>query len=145
MYTFKLEALLEHRKYVEDTLQRELSDIKRRLSEEEKKLGQMIRKEEDMSVKLRQLQEESVSSQDMIMYQKFLVRLADELKQQKRKIFSVEKSHQKKRNEVVEAMKNRKALEKLKENGMKAYTEKLLKKEKAFVDEVAVMRFNHNR
>ena len=145
MYKYNLQALLEHRKFIEDMLQKELSVAKIELNEEKSKLDSIQRKERDVSSTLKEIKKGKITSQDIIMHHNYLVRLNEELIELKKRVISVERLCVKKRAKVVEAMKNRRTLEKLKEKGMQAYTDKLLKKEQEFVNEIAVNRFNRNR
>jgi flagellar export protein FliJ len=54
----------------------------------------------------------------------------------------VEKGFNLKRQDLIQAMKNRKTLEKLQEKGFQAHQQKMLKKERDFMDEVAGNQFN---
>jgi flagellar export protein FliJ len=57
-------------------------------------------------------------------------------------VIAAEKDFKNKRNDLIEIMKNRKVLEKLKENRSKAYQQQTLKNERKFMDEVAAKQFS---
>jgi flagellar FliJ protein len=50
-----------------------------------------------------------------------------------------------KKEELIEAVKKRKMLEKLKEKGLSAYQEKLLRKEQAELNEAALNVYNRSQ
>jgi flagellar export protein FliJ len=70
-------------------------------------------------------------------YFSYIQRLAGELDSQMRRVALAKKQFNQKREELVEMMKKRKTLEKLKEKGYKAFEQKMLKTERDFMDEVA--------
>ncbi|MEJ2099664.1 MAG: hypothetical protein P8X68_06770 [Desulfobacterales bacterium] len=109
MYRFNLEPLLNHRRYREEVLQKELADLKKRLAVEKNKLRSLKKKMRKYLQHLQQKQKEGL----------FL-----------------------KREELIAAMKKRKALEKLKAKGWQAHQQKQLKKERDFMDEVAGRQFH---
>ena len=56
MYQFNLEPLLNHRRYQEEVLQKELADLKIRLAAEKEKLGVLRQKKREY---IRQLQKKT--------------------------------------------------------------------------------------
>ncbi|NNF99214.1 MAG: flagellar export protein FliJ [Desulfobacteraceae bacterium] len=145
MYKFRLQALLEYKKHIEDTLQGELGEIRLQLAAEERKMELLSKKEDDIKTKLKRLQEAPSTANEIIMYHQYLARLGHDLGRQQKQVIAIESRCEEKRLEVVEAMKKRQILEKLKEKGLQAYSKKLLKKEQDFLNEVAVTRFNRRR
>ena len=71
------------------------------------------------------------------MYFRYIQRLATDLDNQKRQVALAKKQFNQKRAELVEMIKKRKTLEKLKEKGFKTFQQKMLKTEREFMDEVA--------
>ena len=145
MYKFKLESLLEHRKFIEETVQKELSQIKRRLIEEQNALDRLYQKEKAVNSNLEHLKQRPLASSELIMHNQYLTHLNQAIEKQKRVVHSVEKSLDSKHDELTEAMKKRQTLEKLKEKGLNAYKEKIFKQEQDFINEVAIGRYNMSR
>ena len=142
MYKFTLQPLLNHRKFIEETLQKELSLFKILLADEKKKLKDYEKARNRFLVELQQKQRESITVSENLLYFNFLVRLAGDLNKQRDIVLDVEKKFDRKRDDLIEAMKNRKTLEKLKEKRLKAYNHKLMKNEQDFLNEVAINMFN---
>ena len=142
MYKFNLEPLLNHRRYQEEILQKELADSKKHLAEAQHKLQSIKQKQRKYSRELHQRQKRDGTVSDLIMYFRYIERLAEDHDNQKRRVALAKKQFNQKRAELVEMMKKRKTLEKLKEKGAKAFEQKMLKTERDFMDEVAARRHN---
>ena len=142
MYNFTLQPLLNHRKFIEDTLQKELSLFKRLLAGEKKKLKDYEKARDKFLVELRQKQRESITVSENLLYFNFFVRLMSDLDRQRDIVLEVEKKFDQKRDDLIEALKNRKMLEKLKDKQLKAYNHKLMKNEQDFLNETAINMFN---
>ena len=137
MYKFNLEPLLNHRRYQEEILQKELADSKKHLAEEQRKLQSIKQKQRKYSHELHQRQKRDGAVSDLIIYFRYIQRLATDFDGQKRRVALSKKQFNQKREELVEMMKKRKTLEKLKEKGFSAFEQKMLKTERDFMDEVA--------
>ena len=142
MYKFNLESLLNHRRYQEEILQKELADSRKHLAEAQHKLQFIKQKQRKYSRELHQRQKRDGTVSDLIMYFRYIQRLAAELENQKRQVALSKKQFNQKREELVEMMKKRKTLEKLKEKGSKAFEQKMLKSERDLMDEVAAKQHN---
>ncbi|MDL1962731.1 MAG: flagellar export protein FliJ [Deltaproteobacteria bacterium] len=142
MYQFTLQALLNHRKSIEETLQKELSVVKRLLADEKKKLTDYERARNKFLVELQQKQRESITVSENLLYCNFFVRLDSKLDRQRDIVPDIEKNFDRKRDDLIKAMKERKILEKLKEKRLKAYDNKLMKNEQDFLNEAAINMFN---
>ncbi len=145
MYKFPLRTVLNHRKYLEENLQKEFGILKRLLVDERKKLTDIRKSRKNCSKELRQRQQQSLTISESLIYVQFLEQLAKNLDKQKVKVIEAEQDVEKKREDLVEAVKNRKALEKLKEKGLETYRNNLLKQEQSLMNEMASVRFQRNR
>ena len=142
MYKFSLEPVLNQRKLIEENLQKELAVFKKSLAEEKRKLRTYKRTKDKFLRKLQQKREESITISEMLLYVRFIERLSRDLEKQREKVLEVEKELDQKREALIEAMKNRKTLEKLKEKEWKTFRQQLTKKELDFLDEAAINRFH---
>ena len=142
MYNFTLQSLLNHRKFIEETLQKELSLFKRSLVDEKKKLKDYEKARNSLLVKLQQKQRESITVSENLLYLNFVVCLTSDLDKQRDRVLDIEKKFDQKRDDLIAAMKERKTLEKLKEKQLKAYNHKLMKNEQDFMNEAGINMFN---
>jgi flagellar FliJ protein len=143
MYRFNLEPLLNHRRYQEEILQRELAGLKKSLAAEKDKLRVLKKKMLECLQNLQQKQKKGTCASEIKLFFDFTEHISKQIQTQHRKVVEAEKRIYLKREELIAVMKKRKVLAKLKERGWQAYQQKLLKKERDFMDEVASRRFNY--
>ena len=145
MYKFNLQSLLNHRIFIEESLQKEFFIFKKLLADEKKKLKsyELIRKRS--LIELRQKQKNSITISENLIYHNFIDRISVDFNKQKEIVLDIEKKLDQKREDLIEAMKERKTLEKLKENYFKAYNTNLLKNEQNTLNELAINMFNRER
>ena len=142
MYRFNLEPLLNHRRYQEEILQRDLADLKKQLAAEKNKLRSLKKKMRKYLQHLNQKQKEGHCASEIKLFFDFVDHISKETRAQHQKVAGEEQRFFLKREELISAMKKRKALEKLKAKGWQAYQQKQLKKERDFMDEVAGRQFH---
>jgi flagellar FliJ protein len=142
MYRFNLEPLLNHRRYQEEVLQKELADLKKQLAAEKNKLRSLKKKMREYLQHLQQKQKEGHSASEINLFFDFVDHISKETQDQHQKVVGAEQKLFLKREELIAAMKKRKALEKLKAKGWQAYQQKQQKKERDFMDEVAGRQFH---
>ena len=145
MYKFNLESLLNHRRYQEEILQKELALSKRNLTEAQQKLRLIKREKHKYSQELQWRQKEKAFAFEIGLYLRYLERLSKNLDVQKNRVLAAEKNLHLKRKELIEIMKKRKALDKLKEKGRMRYRGQILKEDRNFMDEIASNRFGRER
>jgi flagellar FliJ protein len=145
MYRFNLESLLNYRRYQEEILQKKLAEFKNQLVEHEQQLRQLKQAWRKNSLELRQRQESGGTVSGVIMYFRYLDRLTADIDKQKRRVVKTKKRIEQKRRELIEIVKKRKTLEKLKEKRFNTFEQQQLKKERDLLDEVAATRFNAKR
>ena len=141
MYTFKLQSVLDHRQLIEDNIKKELADIRQQAIESQEKLERMKQKEIDTVNALKREQSQGLSSEAVVAYHGFLKELSRRITSQQQAIDAIHVQAADKKDELLEAMKKRQILEKLKDQGLARYQEEVLKKEQAFIDEIAVNQF----
>ena len=143
MYRFNLESLLNHRRYLEEVLQKELADLKIRLDAETGKLWALREKKRKTVLQLQEKQIDGRPASEIKLYVDYLEQLLKEMEAQRKKALEAERLFSLKRQDLVAAMKKRKILDRLKAKGLQAYEQEQLKKERNFMDEVAGHQFNH--
>ncbi|MBW1702549.1 MAG: flagellar export protein FliJ [Deltaproteobacteria bacterium] len=142
MYKFNLEPVLNQRKFVEENLQKELAVLKKLLAGEKKMLATFKSEENEVLGELQQRKEESITISDILLYVSFIEQLSRDIEKQEERVLDAEKRFDQKREDVIEAMKKRKILEKLKEKRLKLYQQKVIKNERDFLNEVGINMFN---
>ena len=143
MYKFNLESLLNHRKYSEEIRQKELAESKRLLSDERKKLRDYKIEKEKYWTQLQQKQKKGNSVSEIRVYVDYIQRLSKDIEGQRQRVLAAKKKNDQMRMALIEAMKKRKILDKLKAQGIKEYRQMTQKKEQDFMNEIAVNQ--HNR
>ena len=144
-YRFNLEALRRYRQYQEDRLQKELADEQRHLEQAVAVLTQSIAQRDKAEKDLQRYQGQAPTSAQITVFVRFLHRMDEEIKAQRLKVADIEKACGQKRQALLVAMKKRKALDKLKEKGLKNHQAKMNKEEEKFIAEMAINRFTLNR
>lgn len=141
MYTFKMQTVLDHRQFIEDNLKKELAEIRQRVMAAQQQMESLKRKEMDTVAALKREQAEGISSDQVVAYHTYLKRLSDLLARQMTIVNEIRDQELKKQDELLEAMKKRQILEKLKDQDLDRYHQMMLKKEMNFIDEIAVNQF----
>ncbi len=141
-YKFSLEPVLKHRKLLEETLQKDFGDLRKQWLDEKEQLHRLKKKQDHFSKELQQKQATRVNVSEMLLYNAFIARISKEIDKQLKKIEETEKRVEKKREELVAAMKNRKTIERLGERHLQIYMKNLLKKEQELMNEAAINVFN---
>ena len=141
MYTFNMQTVLDHRQFIEDNLKKELADIRQQATATQQQIKSLKRKEMDTVTALKREQAEGVSSDQVVAYHAYLKQLSDRIARQITVACEIKDRESNKQDELLEAMKKRQILEKLKEQGLDRYNQMMLKKEINFIDEIAVNQF----
>lgn len=141
MYKFSLQTLLDHRKHIEETLDKELGRIKREVNNEKGRLENIIKKKIKCKAELEKKQGDGNKVNEIILCFNYLDKLSKDIDEQKGCLKGVEKKYNIKRGELIEAMKKRKTMERLKEKEMKAFNYSKMKVEQDMMNEVAANRF----
>ena len=142
MYRFNLEPLLNHRRYQEEVLQKELAGAKIRLAAERDKLWILRQKKRKTVQQLQEKQTDGRPASEIKLFVDFVDQLSKETEIQKQNVLEAERNFSLKRRDLIAAMKKRKTLDRLKEKDLQAYEQEQFKKERSFMDEVASRQSN---
>ena len=140
MYRFRLEALLNHRRYQERICQKELAQTRRELSDEQAKLDRKKSEKQESLEKLRIKKKENPTVSDIMLHMNYLTQLTNDIEVQALKVQNITKTVDQKRHELISIMQKRKALKKIKYKDWQTYQQKLLQDERKLMDEVASTR-----
>ena len=141
-YRFKLEALRKYRVFKEEARQKEMAEALRLRDQEVEILAELINLRDKTEKELKSKQSGRITGPYLSIFSTYLNRLASDIFAQQHKVADAEKKLDKRRESLLVAMQERKTLDKLKEKGFKAYTEKLNREEEKFINEMAISRFN---
>ena len=142
MYKFRLEPVLKHRKLLEEDVQKDFAIVKRQLFEEKERLLHLEREKDRISRELQEKQTKSMNVSDVLLYADFIQQVSREIEKQSAKVLETEKNVEQKREELVGAMKSRKAIDRLREKGFQSHVQDLTKKEQDLMNETAINVFN---
>jgi len=141
MYKFNLEPLLNHRRYQEEVLQKELAGLKKHLTEEEHKLRALRKKKRQFLLQFQKKQKDGRPASEIKLYFDFVEHLSKKIDAQHQNVLEAKRTFNLKRQDLITAMKERKTLDRLKEKGWQAYQQEQSKKERDLMDEVAGFQF----
>ena len=99
------------------------------------------RKALDTAAALKREQAAGASSDQVVAYHAYLNRLSGRIAKQTNVVNAIKERESKKQEALLEAMKKRQILDKLKDQGLDRYNQIMLKKEMNFIDEIAVNQF----
>ena len=144
MYRFNLQVLLDYRKRIEEGLQIELSQIRRDLEKEKQLLISSQRKKLHYEEELVKKEEKDINVNEALLYRDYLKGMRIRIKEQRDLVAKVKIDLDKKREELLDATKKKKGLEKVKERDWKRFMDGLQKRERILIDEVGIRKYQRS-
>ena len=142
MFQFKFTSVLNYRRQIEDVRQQEFAQSKRLWEQEKSLLEQYHELWRTCLSEWRIRQRDAVEILEVELYQRYMLRLREEIRRQAEKVKECLVIMDEKREVLLHAQKERKALDKLREYHFSEYRTAMLRKETGFLDEIATQRFN---
>lgn len=139
MFRFQLQSVLDFRKQVEERHLAQFAGIKRRLDHEMERLARIMENTMGMINHLTTIGKGDITPGDISLVQSYITSLRGKERKQREVIDAVKRELEHKRAEVMEAVKQRKILEKLRERRFEAYTSETQKRERRELDERGMM------
>ena len=127
MYKFELENVLEVRKHIEDSIKSEIGAIEHAIRVEENAIHETLHKKDKIAQNFEKKCEKGATSGEYLLFSGFMDKINQNIKSRMIGLRETEDQRDHKRGELLLAVKNRKALEKLKEKRAAEYK---LKQEK---------------
>ncbi len=144
MYRFNLQVVLDYRKRIEEGLQIELSQIQREL-EKEKQLFLAYRREKNYyEEELVKREEKEINVNEALLYRDYLRGMRIRIKEQRDIVVKAKGDFDIKQNELLNATKKRKVLEKVKEKEWKRFKENVERRERILVDEAGMRKYQRS-
>jgi flagellar FliJ protein len=144
-FSFRLETVLQHHRRIEEDCQRGLAAALADLTIEKRGLADIENSRDKGREEFQQKLKSNITASEMLLYQRYFDQLAFDIADRKRKVAAAVQVFEKRRTELVAALKKRKVLDKLKEKQMTAAVKKELKQEQDFMNEMAVIRYARPR
>ena len=137
---FKLEQVLVYRHEMEKLCKQEFATAKQGF---EKAHDELLREEErvrELTQEFCNRQQHLVCIDEMRMYSDFFARKRDEIKNQKERVEHLDLVLSDRREELLEATKDKKVLESLKQKKAQEFRQEMNLKERNFLDEISVQK-----
>lgn len=139
-FVFNLEPLYAYRQRTEELSQKEFAEVNLRLAAEERRLTEMNELYKASSSEVDSLKEKGAPVADIEMHQRYLQGLKRHMKAQEEAVENIRKLLEKKRAELIEASRNRKVMEIMKERSLSAHNLKESKLEQKEADDLTSAR-----
>lgn len=136
-----MQSVLDYREKIEEKILSEFSEKKRELDLEKTKLKKLVCERENLISDLRNMRSKTVHAEDIASYISYVEKIREKEKKQKDVIHQVKEQVESKRKELVEAVKKRKVMEKLKEQHAVEYEKNIREREQKDSDEMSVLKF----
>jgi len=144
MYRFNLQVLLDYRKRIEEGLQIELSQVQRELEKEKQLLTAYQREKRYYEEELVRREEKEIDVSEALLYRDYLRGMRIRIKEQRDVVAKAKGDLDIKQNELLNATKKKKVLEKVKEKEWKRFKENLERKERTLIDEIGMRKYQRD-
>ena len=139
-FNFKLEAVLEYRRKLEELMRKEFSEASKRLDEEKKKLAQLKDTYLRIAEELDGRKEEGLDGVELDMYYAYLNRIKEYIGEQENLVEKYKEELETKRTSLVDMSRKRRIMEIVKEKAFEVYRASLEKVEQKTLDDIATTR-----
>jgi flagellar protein FliJ len=141
MFQFKLQSVLDYRLNVEEKILNEFSDVKRYLEEQKAVLQSLVSERESLMNDLRKMENAMIHADDVATLVGFIENVRGQETEQKKVIQQAGEQVEKKRKELVEAVKNRKVMENLRDRQSEEYRKNMNEMEQKNSDEMSILKY----
>ena len=143
-FRFKLQTVLQHRKFQEDRLQAELGELRREETRETERLAELRAQLEDACAAIVDGLGRNEPADELERRDEYAKAKRDDVRVQELTLDAVRERVEAKREEVIEAMKQRKVLEALRDKRERAYVYECARAEQNELDADASVRYARN-
>lgn len=145
-FRFRLQKVMEVKEEVEKQRMLELVEAKKCVSQEKEELERLQIRNRECWEKIEERKtEDRINPVEMNLYYCYLRKLGNEIDLQNNRVQDAENEMEKRRRILLDASKERKILEKLKERKYTAYRSEMLKMEQDFFDDIANTKHSRGR
>lgn len=140
-FKFKLKPVLDYRRSIEDRMMTAFAEKARRLEMEKETLEGLRRKKSSLVRRFGDMQKKTMKADDVARLVSFLDRLREEERAQEARVRDAAAEAEERRKELLEAVKQRKVLEILKERQERDHRQITARKELSRLDEFGIDRY----
>ena len=145
MFTFKFESSLNYRKAVEEKKLVEFSEGKKRIEREKELLAGIQREQLIIMEQFKNMQEHLFHTSDVALYLAYIGLFKEKEILQGEIVKKVSREVEILRKELLEAVKNRRIMDNLKERQLREFNENIAVYERKSADETAVLSYVRNK
>lgn len=142
---FKFESVLTHRQYLEEMKRKEYADARRAALEKQEHLKRLRMAEKQSAMRLQQGMEKGAAISESLLYINYLEQIRNDIRKMAMEVRRFEKIADQKQAELIDAVKNRKIMERLKEKQAIEQDLELKRKEIKFMGEIAISQYNRKK
>lgn len=139
-FQFRLQRVLKYRETIEDTRKKEFAEISRIYELEAEKLRSLQEEQSEKLQELGELQRGILNLLVILFYHAYLGRLRTEIDAQAKRVEEVRLEKEQKREALIQASKDKKVLERLRERELEAYQKEEDRKLQIFMDEIGTSK-----
>lgn len=141
-FKFRFQSVLEARQKKLEDCQLEFAKAKNRLHQENLVLSNLIKVLNETELSLEEVLKSGNIDQTIIfVHQNYIIKIKEDIKKQKIIIEQAEKELEEKNHLMLEALKAKKVMEKLKERALEEFKENIQRHEMIQIDEIATCRY----
>jgi flagellar FliJ protein len=141
-FSFKFQSILDLKQRIEDQKKSKYGEANEELKNQKDKLNVLIEERDYQFELMREKGKNGLTPKELIVYNNYMDRLKRSIEIQTVVVERAKAAVEKARLELVEAAKQRKMFETLKEKKLEEYWEEYYKKEQAQLDEVVSYKYN---
>lgn len=142
-FSFELQSILDLKEQEEEALQKELIRLKNRYQEVKEELESVQQRKQEWATKLQTESKAGLDSATFRKYKNYIAYLKDQVEELQLQLQHWREKVDDCQQKLLEKLKEKKSLSKLKEQRYQEYWEEFLRQEQKFNDEVAINNFNH--
>lgn len=141
-FNFKFQSILDLKIRLEDQKKSKYGEANEELKKQKDKLNVLLEEREYQYNLMREKGKTGVTPKELVVYNNYMDRLKKSIEIQNIVVEKAKKAVEQARLELVEAAKQRKMFETLKEKQLEEYWEAYYKKEQAQLDEIVSYKYN---
>jgi len=141
-FSFRLQTVLNVKEQKEEKLKNELLKLNALKAKQEILLRELDAVKKQKGREKQQCQSEGTSIDRLVHFEKHIQSLMAKIDDTEKKIKELERMSDKKREEVVQATKEKKVFEKLKERDFRVFNKAISDAEQKALDEIAISKYN---
>lgn len=141
-FVFKLESFLKIKEKLEEKAKTEYGKAISKLEEEKNILKQFENKKFQTITDFKNSIEKNINPHQIKCINEFIVLIDKKIEKQKENVQTAYEFSEEKRKELINAMKDKKMFETLKEKEKENYMKEVLQKEQKIVDEIVSYKYN---